>query len=156
MLMLSPHTGFAGDYAAWSKPFMFMLWHVFMPVITRVAGFFPGRKLGLSEDLPFQIACEWASRRFASDVRNDLVVGAFLQLKGKALMLRPIDDPFATEPAARRVRAQFPNTEFFDLPIMNTANGTKIGHFGFFRRRCRETLWPLALEWFIQHKKSLR
>jgi len=149
MLMLSPHTGFAGDYAAASKYRMFILWHVFMPIITRITGFFPGKALGFSEDLPFDIASEWASRRFAANVRSDADVGAFVQFKGKALIVRPLDDPFATEAAARRITSQFPNTSFFDLPI--EIGRTKIGHFGFFGRRRRETLWPLALRWFIEN-----
>ena len=128
---------------------MFILWHVFMPIITRITGFFPGKALGLSEDLPFHIASEWASRRFAANVRSDEDVGAFVQFKGKALIVRPLDDPFATEAAAHRIRSHFPNTNFFDLPI-GIGNG-KIGHFGFFGRRRRETLWPLVLRWFIEN-----
>jgi predicted alpha/beta hydrolase len=125
------------------------LWHVFMPIITRFAGFFPGKALGLSENLPFEVASEWASRRFAADVRSDLDVGKFVHIRSDALIVRPTDDPFATETAAWRIRTHFPNTHFSELAI-ETPNRTKIGHFGFFGRRSRETLWPLALKWFIQ------
>ena len=33
-------------------PFMRMLWHVVMPILTKGFGYFPGRLLGLPDDLP--------------------------------------------------------------------------------------------------------
>ena len=51
MLLVSAHTGYWRDYAAGARLPMYLLWHVLMPAITRVVGYFPGQRLHLLEDL---------------------------------------------------------------------------------------------------------
>jgi len=66
MLLGGAHTGYWRNYAAGARPFMFLLWHTVMRVVTRVVGYFPGRRLRLLEDLPKGVALEWAARRTQS------------------------------------------------------------------------------------------
>jgi predicted alpha/beta hydrolase len=63
MLLISAHTGYWRDYARRGRIPMFVLWHVLMPTVTRMVGYFPGRRLHLLEDLPAGVALEWAARR---------------------------------------------------------------------------------------------
>ena len=149
LLLISPHTGFFGDYADNSRAKMFIAWHVLMPLITRIAGYFPGRIIGLPEDLPYGVALEWAGRRFEADLKFDILNGGGGgNVACKVLVLRPRDDPFATRAAMKRVGSQFPLSTFTDriLELGGDAN-LGIGHFGFFKRRNRERLWPIALNW---------
>ena len=147
MLLVSPHTGYFGDYAPRAKPRMFVQWHVLMPLVTRVVGFFPGRFLGLPEDLPYNVAISWAKRRFRWNTGKDMKHGVFSQIVSKSLIVRPEDDPFATTDAARRVRGHFPNVEFCDHVLRLNPGERAIGHFGFFHPRSRESMWPIALDW---------
>ena len=42
-VFLGAHTGYWRDYhAKWRVP-LFLTWHVLMPAVTRLVGFFPGR-----------------------------------------------------------------------------------------------------------------
>ena len=50
------------DYAAAQRWQMFAKWHLFMPAVTALCGYFPGRRLGWLEDLPAGVAREWAFR----------------------------------------------------------------------------------------------
>ena len=70
LLLVGAHSGFYGDYASRARPWMYVLWHVLMPALTRVVGYFPGRRLGLLEDLPRGAALQWAGRRHP-DFRDD-------------------------------------------------------------------------------------
>jgi predicted alpha/beta hydrolase len=161
MVLVGSHTGYWGDYAPAARPAMFLLWHAFMPAITRLVGYFPGRRLRLLEDLPRGVALEWAARRKPDfwwnarrpdgtpDVeRIDEVLGRFRAIRASVLALRFDDDPFATEAATERVLGLYSGCRAEQRLITRAdVGGQKIGHFGFFRSRFRETLWPEVLHW---------
>jgi len=144
MLLISPHTGYFGDYAQDGKWRMFLMWHFFMPVISRAFGYFPGRLLGLPEDLPYSVALEWGKRWRKRDLRGDETLGRFARVATRALVLRPADDPFATKSAYDRVREQYSNIHFADKKIFAP---NSIGFFYFCRRHHRDSLWPIGLQW---------
>jgi predicted alpha/beta hydrolase len=156
-LLVCPHTGYSGDYAGHSRKRMFLLWHVLMPAITRIAGYFPGRWFGLPEDLPRGVALEWANRRDKDKLKFEGHYGAFVKIAARALAIRPGDDPFSTYAAMQRVRAAFPSTEFVDLSLSGGRwDAIRIGHFGFFKERNREVLWPIALNWVMRSALDVR
>lgn len=149
MLLLSPHTGYAGDYAAPSRLKMFLLWHLAMPVLAQAVGFFPGRAFGLKEDLPLGVARDWGARRFRRSLRLDSRIGSFRQIRANVLVVRPDDDPFATVDASSRVQLQYPECRFSEI-VLNTSsrNSTWWGHFAFFTPTHRDA-WPMALKWLV-------
>jgi predicted alpha/beta hydrolase len=122
---------------------MFVLWHVLMPAVTRMAGYFPGRKFGLPEDLPFDVALEWGRRRLRPGREQAPRVEA------SVLTIRPSDDPFATESAMHRVEEFFARCRFSDFPIA-VAGERPLGHLGFFSKSSREGPWQVARLWLTR------
>src|SRR5208337_1122445 len=51
------------DYAAGTKLRMVAKWHVAMPLITTLFGYFPGKRLGWMEDTPKGVVRDWAFSR---------------------------------------------------------------------------------------------
>jgi predicted alpha/beta hydrolase len=161
MLLVGAHTGYWRDYAARARPGMYLLWHALMPALTRVVGYFPGRRLHLLEDLPAGVALEWANRRKADfwwnlrgedgepdSARIENAVSRFMAIRAPTLALRFTDDVFATEAATGRILALYQNCPATRIVVGPAdVGGQKIGHFGFFRSRFRDTLWPRAVEW---------
>jgi predicted alpha/beta hydrolase len=148
LLFISPHTGYVGDYASGSRLKMFILWHLSMPVVTRLMGYFPGRAFGLPEDLPARVALEWGRRRFRGSITSDASYGSCSHINANALALRPSDDLFATESAVRRVEKRFSSVRFTDLVLdVSSTTDRRLGHFGFFRPSSREKWWPVAQTW---------
>ena len=161
MLLIGAHTGYWRDYATRARPAMYLLWHTIMPALTHLFGYFPGRRLHLLEDLPAGIALEWANRRQpdfwwnlktqAGEVdrlRVNEVIARFLDIRAPTLALRFVDDVFATEAATTRVLALYKNCWPTQIVLgPQDVGGQKIGHFGFFRSRFRETLWPRVTDW---------
>jgi predicted alpha/beta hydrolase len=151
MLLISPHTGFFGDYQRAARWRMFLLWHFMMPVVTRTLGYFPGRRLGFPEDLPYEVALEWGRRRRPHNLYLDGSIAKFDHIDAPTLVLRPMDDPFATTAAMERVKQQFKGATFLDVLISSDSMSPReIGHFGFFRSRNRQRLWPIALKWLMK------
>ena len=161
MLLVGAHTGYWRDYAANSRLGMYLLWHTLMPALTRVVGYFPGRRLRLLEDLPAGVALEWANRREADfwwnlrksdggpdQARIESAIARFLAIRAPTLAMTFADDAFATEAATDRILGLYrncPTTRRVVRP--DDVGGQKIGHFGFFRSRFSDTLWPQVVEW---------
>lgn len=161
MVLIGAHTGYWGDYAPFARPWMYVLWHVWMPLVTRVVGYFPGRRLHLLEDLPRGVALEWAARRhpdfwwnartpegLPDTARINEVLARFGAIRARVLAVRFADDPFATESATKRVLSLFSGCVATQWLLTRAdAGGQRIGHFGFFRSRFRDSLWPRVLRW---------
>ena len=161
MLLVGAHTGYWRDYAPKARAGMYVLWHALMPSLTRVFGYFPGRWLHLLEDLPAGVALEWANRRqpdfwwnrktpdgAVDTAWRESALGRFRAIRARTLSLRFSDDAFATEAATDRILGLYrncPSTRRIVRP--DDVGGQKIGHFGFFRSRFSDTLWPQVAEW---------
>lgn len=152
-LLVSPHTGYWAEYARSSRLKMFLAWNLLMPLVTSVAGYFPGRVFGLPEDLPYQVAMQWARRRpsawnGASSNDDTSHSASFRQFNVPVLAIRPFDDPFATNDALRTVSGLFSNCQFSERVLgPGDAAPAKVGHFGFFHSQHRCQFWRPALDW---------
>ena len=52
MLMISAPSGYWRLWKGRQRLLIGLLWFVLMPVMTRLVGYFPGRRMGLGVDLP--------------------------------------------------------------------------------------------------------
>jgi predicted alpha/beta hydrolase len=161
MLLVGAHTGYWRDYAPQARAGMYVLWHALMPSLTRVFGYFPGRRLHLLEDLPAGVALEWANRRqpdfwwnrktpdgAVDTVWRESALDRFHAIRARTLSLRFSDDAFATEAATDRLLGLYENCPTTRMVVRPADVGRqKIGHFGFFRSRFSNTLWPQVVEW---------
>ncbi len=78
-------------------------------------------------------------------VTNPAVRARFDAYRADTRVVSLADDPFATEEATARIVGLFRNCRFDRCRVDPATIGVpKVGHFGFFRSRMRETLWPLV------------
>jgi predicted alpha/beta hydrolase len=155
LLLIGAHTGYYGDYLPLYRLPMAVLWHGLMPAVTRLIGYFPGRRLGLGDDIPAGVALQWASRRSSdlrplgadpSEARTRRLLDRCAALELPALMIRMSDDAFATDAGSRRFVAYYPRLSLQHIAFTPADAGVrKIGHFGFFSRRVGPALWPTVI-----------
>jgi predicted alpha/beta hydrolase len=159
-VLICSHTGYFGDYRPRYRLPMALLWHGVMPGLTRLLGYFPGRRLGLGEDLPSGIALQWAARRTPdlrlAGIREPERARASLArckaLSGPALVVSFTDDAFATEAGTRRLLSYYPRIRPLWTRIRPSDAGMRaVGHFGFFRSNARATLWPCVLAYLLRN-----
>jgi predicted alpha/beta hydrolase len=156
LIIIGGHTGYYGDYGERYRVPMTLLWHALMPVITRLVGYFPARRLGLGEDLPAKFALQWAARRSPElrptgtgpgDQRIQRLLDRCAALQRPALLVSISDDAFATPIGMKRLMGYYPRL----FPVQQLhftpadARVHRIGHFGFFSRRVGSALWPRLL-----------
>lgn len=148
------------DYAWRSKPVMLWKWHVVMPALTRLCGYFPAARLGWMEDTPRGIALAWSRSRVrfedtfghasitCSPSQRQALVSRFASLRAPILAASVTDDPFGTVSAIERLLRYFTRSDSIHLRIAPAAIGVdSIGHFAFFHSRFETRLWPIALGW---------
>lgn len=143
-------SGYWRDNVPQLKARVWWLWYVVVPVVTRIFGYFPGKRLRKVGDLPRGVIDQW--RRWC--LNPDYAVG--------------VEGPFAREGFAS-VRLPITSLSFTDDEMMSARNiqalhgqytaackkmtriapadagMRRIGHFGFFRAQSEEALWTRYL-----------
>lgn len=139
------------DYAPAHRWRMFGKWHVVMPLVTMLCGYFPGKRLGWLEDTPAGVVRDWSAPTARYEKRpsgQGIHVRSFAAVTAKALAISISDDPYGTIPAIERLLAYFTGSTNTHLRIAPEDIGEKeVGHFAFFHSAYQATLWPIALSW---------
>jgi predicted alpha/beta hydrolase len=142
----------SGYWALWPFPIKFVLffnWY-FLQILTRLFGYFPGKKLGLMEDLPKGVAIEWARWGLKKDYLFDFIPEATAQFSAIQLPLLAYsfsDDRTAPKITVDEMTAKFANGLVTRKHIQpSELNLKEIGHFGFFRSGCKP-LWDETIIW---------
>lgn len=148
------------DYACRERLAMYLRWHLVMPALTALCGYFPGKRLGWLEDTPRGVVRDWTAThpRFEDAYRKGPqalsaadragLVASFARLTGSTLALSVSDDAFGTIPAIHRLLDYYTNSPATHLRIEPALLGEpEIGHFAFFHARFAESLWPIPLRW---------
>ena len=157
IVFLGPHTGYWRDYARrWRLP-LYLTWHVLMPAATRIFGYFPGKTLGMGEDLPPQVAMDWANRRQPELVRggNDrrgiaAILGMYREVRAPTLALSASDDAFAPPEAAKRLTALYPNAPVtYRVVTPTSVNARRLGHLGYLRQSTGDGIWTMTSSWLL-------
>ena len=143
------------DYAPEQRWRMLGKWHVVMPLLTLLCGYFPGKRLGWLEDTPTGVVRDWGTpaARFEQRPSGRVLMqktGAlpFTNVRAQTLAISISDDPYGTLPAIERLLDYFSNAAKTHLRIEPPDIGEQqVGHFAFFRSAYQATLWPIALTW---------
>lgn len=139
------------DYAASGRWRMVGKWHVVMPLVTALFGYFPGKRLGWLEDTPAGVVRDWSTPTPSYETRpSGRALGElpFARVTAQVLAISITDDPFGTVPAIERLLSYFASSERTHLRIAPDDIGEKqVGHFAFFRSEYEDRLWPIALAW---------
>ncbi|MCB8877851.1 alpha/beta hydrolase family protein [Acidisoma silvae] len=159
MLTVGAQYAWWGDYTAARRLRLVLKWHVAMPALTLLCGYFPGRRLGWSEDLPSGVATEWSFRgpRFErSHPRRERrsVLARMTAVTAPILAVAVADDELGTVAAIRRTLAYYtgaPRTAVLLQP--SDYDRAVIGHFSLFHDSHVAGFWKDSLEW-LRHGRN--
>lgn len=153
MLTVGAQYAYFRDYASarWHK--QFIKWHIVMPVLTCLYGYFPGRRLGWLEDLPAGVANEWSFRQADMETSYPVadrasMLARFAAVHAPITALATSDDDFATLDAMRRTTRYYRSSDRTIAILDPSSLGyTEIGHFGLFHSRHQNDFWQGVLQW---------
>jgi predicted alpha/beta hydrolase len=151
-VLVATQSGYWGHWSWLYRPRVLFLWYVMIPVVTALLGYFPAKRLGLGEDQPAGVARQWA--RWGRHRDYLLRDGVAQWEEGYAALRLPIlgiglsDDTYAPQRAMAAILALYRNAEIEHRHVVPSERGLgKVGHFGFFKERFRDSLWTEAVEW---------
>lgn len=154
VLIASQH----GHYRNWDQPHRRRIafkWLVMIPVLTRVSGYFPGKRIGVMEDLPPKMVLEWVKWGRSPGYLFDHVPNAaerFAKLHIPLLCWSFSDDhDLAPKRAAATLLKHYINCNVIHAHIHPPELGVAaIGHFGFFKKNGEEKLWPTLAQHMVE------
>lgn len=159
MLTVGAQYAYWRDYSELHRTKLFWKWHVVMPTLTLILGYFPGKRLGWLEDLPAGVANEWSFRgrrmeqSYPKSQRGE-ILSRFGSVTAATLAVCVSDDPIASLQAIDRTLEYYssaPKTRVlitpFDLAMKD------VGHFGLFHERHRDGFWQQSLQW-LRHGRN--
>ncbi|MGS2740165.1 alpha/beta hydrolase family protein [Sinomicrobium sp. M5D2P17] len=149
ILLVAAQNGYWKFWKGAGRLRMLLNWYFLFPVITKIFGYFPGKKLGVMEDLPEGMVREW--RKWC--VTPDYLFGYyeeealfFHKFRGKLFVYSIEDDRFAPEEAVHWLSRKYANTGMEKRHLIPADFGLeKIGHFGVFKSKNKSHFWNLLL-----------
>lgn len=153
MLTVGAQYAYWPDYAGDRRLGLLWRWHVAMPVLTAICGYFPGRRLGWLEDLPAGVALEWSFRGKRMETsypraEREAILASFAAVSAPILAVTAADDEFGTVPAIRRALGYYRASATTAVRLLPQDYGlAEIGHFSLFHDRHRAGFWRDSLAW---------
>jgi len=122
------------------------LWYLVVPLALRLAGYFPGRRLGLIGDLPRAVMAQWRrwclDPEYAIGAEGEAVRAQYSALTTPIVSLSFTDDEFMSARNIESLHAFYTSAPRQMIRIAPRDVGERrIGHFGFFRARVEHSLW---------------
>jgi len=145
-------SGYLYNLASGTRLFAAFLLKVYIPISAKLLGYVPTRWIGWGEDLPAQVALQWAAwctrpGYVLNALGSDVAVDFFDQIKGPILWLTATDDPIATPENIDDMLRLYESASVTRGRINPREYGLeRIGHIDFFRGR-NAKLWPLIADW---------
>jgi len=145
-IAIASGTGYWTDWAPPSMRMAPLLFYVFIPVLTRLFGYFPGSRLGMVGDLPKAVAKQWirwcCHPQFAIGAEGPSLQSHCLSVKSPIQAYAFTDDEAISEKSVRQQLELTPNASRNLQVLRPMAFGMRgIGHVGAFGRLATEALW---------------
>jgi len=131
---------------------IWMMWYLVSPLMLRCYGYGKMRQIGWGEDLPRNAIIEWREwctnpHYYRKCVHDTLRMDRFYHFTRPVTALYTSDDYIANDKTVSLMMQFFPNAPV-NIRKIRTSEYTrhKVGHTGLFRKKFRDTLWPLIVE----------
>ncbi|WP_426227085.1 alpha/beta fold hydrolase [Pararhizobium sp. DWP3-4] len=153
MLTIGAQYAYWRDYAPARRPHLLLKWHIVMPLLTALCGYFPGKALGWLEDLPAGVAIDWSFRRSRMELSHPCddrpdILRRFAAVTAGILAIGVTDDEIGTPQAIRRALQYYRNAEPVEVALSPIEFGLdRIGHFSLFHTRHAAGFWLDSLLW---------
>jgi len=145
----------SGYWRHWYFPrnFLFwLMWRTALPATAAAFRMFPGRALGLGEDVPEHVMREWSawcrSPHYNAGPAGAARRDGFARVTAPILAYSFSDDGYAPRRAVDALLASYPNAGSEHRHVAPPDLGVpRLGHFGFFREGPTKALWAETADW---------
>lgn len=150
IILVAAQSGYWKFWKGVSKIRMWANWYLLVPILTKGFGYLPSKKFSRMENLPENVAKEWAKwcrsndYLFASFSHNNLY---FDKIKCKLTSISIDDDFFAPKKSVDWLTAKFKSAGIKRLHfIPEDFKALKIGHFSLFTEKFEDSIWNILVQ----------
>lgn len=153
VLLVAAQHNYYRRWPARERYVLWALWTFVMPTVSRALGYFPSMAFGLGENLPRDVALEWATWCRTPGALVEAIGGdaaeRFSRYRGPMMALSFTDDvKFAPRRAVEGLLELYSGAAREHRHVAPRELGVEtVAHFGFFREPLRAAGWPIALDW---------
>lgn len=152
IITVASQSGYWNMWSGIDKLKMLAIWYGAIPGLSKLAGYFPAKKLKMFENLPKGVALEWAKW----GRHKDYMMGywkekesMYNQIKCPMLSYSIADDDYAPRKAVAWMSTRYQNADLQLKHIVpSEINEKTVGHFGFFRSKFQQPFWTETLAFF--------
>ena len=150
IILIASQSGYWKFWKGIEKFKMILNWYLIFPILTKIYGYFPGKKLKVMEDLPKSVSMEWrkwcVSPKYLFDHVNEKHL-FYNKIDCELYSYSSNDDRYAPKEAVDWMANNYKNARILRSHLNpKDFNFTKIGHFGFFKDKMKNTIWKIILE----------
>ncbi len=155
IVTIASSSGYLHHLALRVRLFAAILLKAYIPLSAKLLGYVPTKWIGWGEDLPAQVALQWAAwctqpgyvlNALGSDIESDF----FKQIRAPILWLTATDDPIATPKNVDDMVRLYENASITRRRMDPRESGLqRIAHVDFFRAR-NSKLWSLVADGLLQ------
>lgn len=142
LVTVAVQTGYYGHWPWHQRLFFMGLWHVAVPTLTPLFGYFPSHRIGLGEDLPAGVARQWARwcsrREYMGEYEGH---GSF---QAPVLGFAFSDDLYGPRSAIEWMHSKYGGPVEVRYLDPEEVGAESVGHMGFFREGRVPGLWDQA------------
>jgi len=152
-LLVAAPSGYWKHYPMPDRMGVWVLWHLLIPVASRMSDRINTRALRLAQvDIPSGVARQWAdwgrTPAYLFDPVHGLDTHRYVRLRMPVLAYSFADDRIAPRPSVEALLVHYPHCAIRHVHLApDEAELNSVGHFGFFREHARHRLWPEAAAW---------
>ncbi len=149
VILVAAQSGYWKFWNGTERVKMWLNWHISFPLLTNLFGYLPSKKLTGMENLPKNVVIQWSKWGKNSDyiLGDTSMEETFFEKYYSNITAFSIeDDKFAPEKAVEWMTTRYLNAKTKSVHLIpNDYNTNKIGHFGIFKDRFKDTIWKQLL-----------
>ncbi|AOE86150.1 alpha/beta fold hydrolase [Pseudomonas sp. TCU-HL1] len=150
VLTIATGSGYWRENTAELRRRVWLLWFLVAPLATPLAGYFPGKRLGMVGDLPKGVITQWRrwclDPEYAVGAEGERVREAYSAVRTPITSISFTDDEMMSGRNTESLHGFYRQAEKHFKRIAPADVGEKsIGHFGFFKPQYEQSLWQGVL-----------
>ena len=151
LVSIAAGSGYWRENAPKLRRSILYFWFVLVPLVTRLFGYFPGRKLKKVGDLPRGVILQWRrwcfNPRYSVGAEGEAARQSYGRVRFPVLALSMADDELMTLAGTRSLVSFYAGAPSAVERIAPAdVQARRIGHFGFFREQFSQSLWPSTVD----------
>ncbi len=152
VISLSAAVGYWGYFPFPKNMIVWLQWYVISPLLVKIYGYGPLKKVGWGENIPRRVFMEWrqwcmSKTYYRKYLRQKWKYEKFHRFIKPITAVYPSDDFIANDKTVSLMMEFFPNApvQILKIPVEKYTK-LKVGHTGIFRKRFETTLWPVLFD----------